>query len=97
MKVLKNAEQKHVFLDNDFYSWQQLRDLLLAKTIFYFDDVNIRESYDTSLIYWNEYSEKEFRVFLENVEEIKVVYNKQYGFYENVAILKNGTKLHVKL
>ena len=96
MKVLKNAEQKNVILDNDFYSWQQLRDMLNAEIIWYFDS-DLRVSYDASLIYWNEYSEKEFRVFLENVEELKVVYNKEFGFYETIAVLKNGIKLHVKL
>lgn len=96
MKVLKNAEQKNVILDNDFYSWQQLRDMLLQEKIWYFDS-DLRTSYDSSLIYWNEYHEKEFRVYLDLVEEIKVVYNKEWGFYENVAILKDGTKLHVKL
>lgn len=96
MKVLKNAEQKNVILDNDFYSWEQLRDMLNAEIIWYFDS-DLRVSRETSLIYWNEYNEKEFRVFLEDVEELKVVYNKELGFYETIAVLKNGIKLHVKL
>jgi hypothetical protein len=96
MKVLKNAGQKNVILDNDLYSWEQLRDMLNTETIWYFDS-DLRVSHDTSLIYWNEYREKEFRVFLEDVEELKVVYNKEWGFYETIAVLKNGIKLHVKL
>lgn len=96
MKVLKNAEQKNVILDNDFYTWQQLRDMLITEAIWYFDS-DLRVSHDTSLIYWDEYSKKEFRVFLDGVEEIKVVYNREYGFYENIAVLKNGAKLHIKL
>ena len=96
MKVLKNAEQKNVILDNDLYSWEELRHMLSTETIWYFDS-DFRPSYDSSLIYWNEYHEKEFRVFLEDVEELKVVYNKEWGFYENIAVLKNGLKLHVKL
>jgi hypothetical protein len=96
MKVLKNAEQKNVILDNDLYSWEQLRDMLNTEIIWYFDS-DLRVSHDASLIYWNEYHEKEFRVFLEDVEELKVVYNKEWGFYETIAVLKNGAKLHVKL
>lgn len=96
MKVLKNAEQKNVILDNDFYTWEELKHMLFAETIWYFDS-DYRVSHDTSLIYWNEYHDMEFRVFLDIVEELKVVYNKEQGFYETIAVLKNGTKLHVKL
>ena len=96
MKVLKNAEQKNVILDNDFYTWEELRHMLSTKTIWYFDS-DFRPTYDSSLIYWNEYHNTEFRVYFDNVEELKVVYNKEQGFYETIAVLKNGTKLHVKL
>lgn len=96
MKVLKSAKQKNVILDNDFYTYNQLKEMLEARTIFYFNE-RLEESYDVSLIYWNEYSGMEFRLFLEKVQEIKVVYDKKYEFYTNVAILKDGTKLYIKL
>ena len=43
------------------------------------------------------YDETVFRINAVNIDEIKVVYNKEYGFYETVAILYNGDMVHITL
>lgn len=38
-----------------------------------------------------------YRVSASIIKEVKVEYNKEYGWYENVAITEDGYKLHVIL
>lgn len=45
----------------------------------------------------NDIDEYDLRIFLNNTKEIKVVYNKEFGFYHNVVELLNGTQLAIML
>ena len=93
MKVLKKAEQKNVILDKDFYTAKQLFDLLSSREIFFIDE-NIEVSFNPMRAFEDTEC---FRVSLNEVNELKVVYNKEYGFYETVATMKNGKILHVTI
>lgn len=93
MKVLKRAEQKNFTLNTEMYTWHDICGLLGAHFICYFDD-DFNQVYEFSAFHWNE---KDYRVFAEDIDEIKVVYNKEYGFYETVAVMKHGTTLHITL
>lgn len=93
MKVLKRAEQKNFTLATDMYTYFEIKTLLENREICYFDN-NLNQVYEFDMFQW---SKKDYRVFAEDIDEIKVVYNKEYGFYETVATMKNGTTLHITL
>lgn len=93
MKVLKNATQKNVILDRDYYTTNQLCDMLHLEEIFYIDS-----EYNVSHNCMRAFDDTEcFRVSLNMVNELKVVYNKEFENYETVAVMKNGEILHVIL
>ena len=93
MKVLKRAEQKNFVVNSDMYTYGEISMLLAFRYICHFDD-DLNQNYEFDKFHWNE---KIYRVFAEDVDEIKVVYNKEYGFYETIAIMKNGKTLHITL
>lgn len=94
MKVLKNATQKNVMLDKDYYSRNDLIEMLDNKDIFFID-----EDYDISFnsVHVFDNPDEVYRVSLNDVNELKVVYNKTYECYETVAVMKNGKTLHVEI
>lgn len=94
MKVLKKADQKNFEIARDMYTYAEIVELLNLHYICYFDD-NFNQVYKVDLFHW---SEKSYRVFAEDIDEIKVVYNKEYGFYETIAKMKDRrTILHITL
>lgn len=94
MKVLKRAEQKNFIVNKDMYTENDIENLMYQGFVFWFDD-NMATRMDS--VEWFKYDETVFRIYAENIEEIKVVYNKEYGFYETVAILYNGDTIHITL
>ena len=38
-----------------------------------------------------------YKIYADCCEEVKVVYNKEYGTYENIVVAKNGMKIHINL
>lgn len=94
MKVLKRAEQKNFTLATGMYTYGEIAELLNLHYICYFDD-NYNQIYKVDLFHWNV---KDYRVFAEDIDEIKVVYNKEYGIYETIANMKDRrTTLHITL
>ena len=38
-----------------------------------------------------------YRIYADYCDEVKVIYNKEYGTYENIVVVKNGMKIHINL
>ena len=107
MKVLKRAEQKNVGLDMEMYSPEGLRSIMKAYNCFFYiynEDTKETKYYH----YWDEYDHYCYsqwntedrvpvRIFLDQVQELKVIYHKEYGFYTTVAIMNDGAEVYVKL
>lgn len=97
MKVLKNATQKNVLLAIEYYTRTEIEDLLKDKAIGFQNEM-LETVYELPrLTYWREVQQIPFRVFLEDVSELKVVYNHEFECYENIAVMKDGRKLHVNI
>lgn len=96
MKIRKNAEQKNVILNRDYYTQNELEMLLETKEIFFINKNN-RVSYDLSNMTYSEKDDIVFRISTSDLEEIKVIYNKEYGSYETIAIGINGLTYHINL
>ena len=96
MKIGKRAEQKNVVLNKSHYTVYQLEDMNDNKEICYFDKY-FNCKYDAkNLTHWEILDEIEFRIFTEDLEEIKVVLD-ECGHYTTVAIGKNGKTYYVCL
>lgn len=87
MKVLKKAEQKNVVVDKDMYTEKDLK-LMEAKG-FVTSDKNIFTCEDEEAV--------NYRVFLDDCKDIKVIYNEEFGFYANVVTLKTGEEIYINL
>lgn len=96
MKIRKYAEQRNVILARDYYTDYEINMLLETKEIFFITD-SFKQSYDLEDVPYFDRKYIEFRIFTDDLEEIKVVYNKEYGHYETVAIGKNGLTYHINL
>lgn len=92
MKIRKNADQKNVVLAKEFYTANEVNKMLAAHEIFYFDKA-INTSHE-SVSNWD-FDETVFRIFTDNLNEIKVVL--EDGFYTTVAVGKNGKAYFVTL
>lgn len=94
MKVLKKATQQNILLNEEYYTLWEVEEMLLNKECFYISESNFNECYS-----YEEYCQtyRRLRIFTEHIEEIKVVYNKNFECYETVAIGKNGKTYHVEL
>lgn len=76
------------------YSKHDIENLMYQGFVFWFDEnMGIR----MDVVEGFKYDETVFRINAVNIDEIKVVYNKEYGFYETVAILYNGDMVHITL
>ena len=93
MKIRKRAEQHNVLLNTDYYTVDQINQLLKLEVITYFDD-DFNQCYD-EVSSW-EVREKQFRIFTDDLEEIKVVLD-DYGHYTNVAVNKLGISYYITL
>lgn len=92
MKVLKSATQKNVLVDYNWYTVNEINEFLDKHILFTFDD-NFKESYE----HVNYSDSKEVRLFLDNVKELKVIYDRVYECYTTVAVLNDGSHINVRL
>lgn len=90
MKIRKSFKQKNVALDNCMYTERELCQLLADRKIWCFGN-----DYGVSYEYMGESTE--YRVFTEIVDKLEVEYSKEWEFFVTVAILKDGSKLYVKI
>lgn len=94
MKIAKRAKQKNLTIAKEYYTERDIELLLETEEIFFFDRNDksyCEECYDISKVT----DETEFRIFTENLKEVKVVL--EDGFYKTVAIGKNGLTYHIEL
>lgn len=96
MRPLKKANQKNLIIAKEYYTEHELMKMLENNEIWYLDDdMNFR--CDCNIL---NIPNQIFRINIEDLEnaikEIKVVLN-EYGYYENVAVTKNGKVYHVEL
>lgn len=94
MKTLKNAKQKNVLVNCDYYTIDEINDYLDQHVFFRFNK-KFEVSYDNITSYT--FEGRTVRLFLENVKELNVIYNRGYQCYTNVAVLNNGTIIYVNL
>lgn len=91
MKTLKRAKQKSFSIDMDMYNRMQYEEMLESGDgIFYVGWDNPSHSVD-------EYDGEDLRINHSSVEEVKVVYNKEFGEYMNVVKTYSGHTYYVTL
>ena len=95
MKVRKNTKQRNVILKSDRYNEHELLALYKSGHIFCLgslcQEIDFETEYDIDRYMHT------FRVPLKICKELKVRYNTQYDFYENIAITNDGMILPVIL
>ena len=92
MKVLKSAKQKNVLVDFGWYTVNEINDFLDKHILFTLGD-DCKESYEHV-----DYSNvKNVRLFLNKVNELKVIYNREMECYSTVAVLDDGSYIYVSL
>lgn len=94
MKILKTAEQSNFIIDTSYYTLKQINEMLCVHEVCYFDS-DYKQTYKP-LETW-EVDETVVRIFADDINEIKVVYLKEYGHYKVVAIGKNGKTYYIDL
>ena len=95
MKVLKNSRQKNVILKACEYTQSELYKMYKSGIIFCLGSLNqvveFENKYDIDTF------QHTFRVPLYRCKELKVIYNREYDFYENVVVTNDGIILPVIL
>lgn len=94
MRILKKAEQKNFIVRRDFYTEDKLFEMYESSFIVSFDD-DYKERVFNNID--DIRSDDIFRVFADNIHEIKVIYLTEYGFYTNVAVMNNGENIFISL
>lgn len=100
MKTLKRAEQKNVCLSREFYTTEQIRRFIEEEKVAVFNEqFKQLELNELDFMYDSCYALDNYslRIFLCNTVEIKVVYKKEYNFYNNVVIMKDGSEIAIEL
>ena len=92
MKTLKSAKQKNVLVDGGYYTVSEINELLDKHILFKFDD-DFKESYE----HVNYSDIDNVRLFLNEVKELKVIYNHEMECYSTVAVLNDGNYIYVRL
>ena len=95
MKVRKNGKQRNVILKSDIYNEHEL--FVLYKCGYIFCLGSLCQEIDFETEYDIDRYMHTFRVPLEICKELKVRYNIQYDFYENIVITNDGMILPVIL
>lgn len=88
MKIAKRATQKNVVLNRDQYLEREIDRMLRQERICWFDGNKQSCSMDYT-------DDTQFRIFTENLTEIKIIL--EDGYYETVAIGKDGEKYYVEI
>ena len=92
MKVLKNGKQKNVLVDYSWYTVNEINEYLDKRILFTLGD-DFKESYE----HVNYSDVKNVRLFLNKVNELKVIYNREMECYSTVAVLNDGNYIYVRL
>ena len=92
MKVLKSAKQKNVLIDGGWYTVDEINELL-DKHILFTLNIDFKISYE----HINYSDIDNVRLFLNKVNELKVIYNKEMECYATVAVLNDGNYIYVRL
>ena len=93
MKVVKKAQQHNVTLNQDYYTFFDIQDMMLKKEICFLDE-NLNKKYNLKDYVLN-YHNESLVIFLDYGDEIKIDLD-EYGYYKPVLI-KNGKKYFIKL
>lgn len=84
-------------IDKDYYTLNQINEMLKNKEIFYFYMLEAyNEEAHNEEVTGFEFENTEFRIFTDEVKEIKVVLD-EFGYYQTVATGKNGKTYFIKL
>ena len=94
MKILKTAEQKNFIVNKDFYTDIEIWDMLRCGLIFSFGRNCEHKSYSN---YYDVSMSDTYRIYADYCKEVKTVYNKECGIYENIVVTKNGMEIHINL
>ena len=107
MKTLKRAEQKNVAIDTEMYSLEELKKIMNDFQCFFW--IYNEEDHKSEYYYSGSAYEKmcgycyqsdpqPVRLFItDQVKELKVIYEYNYGFYQTVAIMNDNSMIYVKL
>ena len=95
MKPLKKAEQKNVVLNTDYYTIRDLENMWFAGEIVRLDYKQFGVFVEPREISRYEEIGDQFRIFLENVKDLKVALDD--GHYTTVAVGNNGKTYYVNL
>ena len=95
MKIRKNGKQRNVILQSNIYNEHELFVLYKCGYIFCLGSLGQEIDFETE--YDIDRYMHTFRVPLGICKELKVRYNIQHDFYENVAITNGGVTLPVIL
>ena len=87
MKIRKTANQQNFCINKEYYTVRELKEMARNHEIFFFKDI-LDECYDVTDMFDYEIERTQFRVFAENLKEVKVVVD-EYGYYTTVAVGKN--------
>ena len=94
MKTLKNATQKNVLVNCEFYTMNEI-NAYLDEHVFFTLNEDIQVSYEH--VSYVSMEDVNVRISLDDVKELKVIYNREYQSYTNVAVLNDGTNIFVTL
>lgn len=108
MKTLKRAEQKNVAIDTEMYTLEEVKKIMNDFQCFFCiwnEDEHRSEYYHSGSAYEKmcggyryESDPQPVRLFItDQVKELKVIYEYNYGFYQTVAIMNDNSMIYVKL
>lgn len=90
MKIAKRAQQKNFIINTDFYTSQQIKEMLQLKEIFFINtDFTISHSFDK----WRKLDCPELRIYTADLTDIKVALID--GYYQTIAVGKNAITYYV--
>ena len=89
MKILKTAEQKNFIVNKDFYTDIEIWGMVRCGLFFSFDRNCEHKSYSD---YSDVSMSDTYRIYADYCKEVKTVYNKEYGIYENIVVAKTALK-----
>ena len=92
MKTLKNTPQKNLLVNCGFYTITEINAYLDEHVFF-----RLNEDFQLSYEHVPYFLKVKVRISLDDVKELKVVYNIEYQCYTNVAVLNDGKYIFVTL
>lgn len=104
MKVLKKAKQRNVVIDLAYYDLKEIKEIMSIHPTFFFtkDTEAVSRCRYTYEEFFEENNnaflpdeDRELRLFLDDVDELKVIMRD--GYYYCMAVCKNGDMINVTL